>query len=413
MLVNKFLIEKYNYNVFFYLKHPLFYDNMGAGNKTDHHKQDANELYIVYKLQEILEKKDKHITKDSLKKKDDYLKHCDISKIKISSCYTDITDIHAHVIIDNLITNYPESRFDIVCVETEYRNQSKKGDFLIKFSDDKQDKSVSLKCYKNSINRVQVCSGTWNSFLSRFFLNKELNTAPGIYKSKDDESFSSGKYQKRDEFILENYKKGQKIVENFHILDKIFNKKKDLYIKSSKYEKITEEGENKFKKDCEKYGKQATLICKENLKAVKSDKIKKIILDMLGFHNNGEELLFLDKEQMFISLFDKDFKRFIELLNNNDTKINVNTKKQSLIFDFVNNTKSLLEVNIPFTFNKNGTWFLDKKYKNTDNKFYHEKEGIYLSYGDRRPKKSREFATSTNTWINFSKILTQMRSKKL
>ena len=395
------------------MKYPLTRSNMGAGNKSDHHKQDANELYIVYKLQELLENKDRHITKDSAKKKNDYLIHCDISKIKTSSCYTDITDMHTPVIIDSLVMNYPGSRFDIVCVETEFRNQSKKGDFLIKFSDDKQDKSVSLKCYKNSINRVQVCSGTWNSFLSRFFLNKELNTAPGMYKSKDDESFSCGNLQKRDEFILENHKKGGKIVENFHILDKTFNKKKDLYTKSSKYEKITEEGENKFKKDCEKYGRQAALICKENLKAVKSDKIKQIILDMLGFHNNGEELLFMDKKQMFISLFDKDFKRFIELLNNNDTKINVNTKKQSLSFDFVNDKKSLLEVNIPFTFNKNGAWFLDKKYKNTDNKFYHEKEGIYLSYGDRRPKKSREFATSTNTWINFHKVLTQVRSKKL
>ena len=171
--------------------------------------------------------------------------------------------------------------------------------------------------------------------------------------------------------------------------------------------------EYKFKKDCEKYGRQAALICKENLKAVKSDKIKKSILDMLGFHNNGEEMLFLDKKQMFISLFDKDFKRFIELLNDNNTTIDVDTKKQSLSFDFINNKKTVLEVNIPFTFNKNGTWFLDKKYKNTDNKFYHEKEGIYLSYGDRRPKKSSEFATSTNTWINFHKVLTQVRSKKL
>ena len=388
---------------------------MGAGNKSDHHKQDANELYIVYKLQELLENEDKHITKDSIKKRDDYLKQCETSNIKASSCYTDITDIHASTIVDSLIMNYPETKFDIVCVETEFRNQSKKGDFLIIFSDDKEDKSVSLKCYKNKtgINRIQVCSGTWNSFLSRFFLYKELNTAPGVYKGKDDKTFSSGKLQKRDEFILENHKKGPKIVENFHILDKIFNKKKELYIKSSKYSKITEKGEMKFKKDCKKYGKQATLICKETLKAVKSDKVKQIILDMLGFHNNGEELLFLDKNQLFISLFDKDFKRFIELLNDNDTKININTKKQSLSFDFVNDKKPLLEVNIPFTFNKNGAWFLDKKYKNTDNKFYHEKEGIYLSYGDRRPKKSCEFSTSTNTWINFRKILTQLRSKKI
>ena len=56
---------------------------------------------------------------------------------------------------------------------------------------------------------------------------------------------------------------------------------------------------------------------------------------------------------------------------------------------------------------------LVKSKMNKEFSFTFEKEGIYLSYGDRRPKKSCEFATSTNTWINFRKILTQLRSKKI
>ena len=84
MLVNKIFNRKKDYgDKFFLFEIPLTRSNMGAGNKSDHHKQDANELYIAYKLQEELENKDKHITKDSAKKKNDYLIHCDISKITV------------------------------------------------------------------------------------------------------------------------------------------------------------------------------------------------------------------------------------------------------------------------------------------------------------------------------------------
>ena len=33
----------------------------------------------------------------------------------------------------------------------------------------------------------------------------------------------------------------------------------------------------------------------------------------------------------------------------------------------------------------------------------HRKEGLVLDYGQRRPKKSREIATSINTYVEFEK----------
>ena len=63
----------------------------------------------------------------------------------------------------------------------------------------------------------------------------------------------------------------------------------------------------------------------------------------------------------------------------------------------VDNLGEILKIDIPFTLQKNGGWFLPKeKYEGT---IYHKKEKKDLMYGERRPKKSKEINTSTNMWF--------------
>ena len=60
-----------------------------------------------------------------------------------------------------------------------------------------------------------------------------------------------------------------------------------------------------------------------------------------------------------------------------------------------------MNIEVPFTLQKNGAWHLPKvKYSGTQ---YNEKEGIDLLHGERRPKKSKEIATSINTYLNLKK----------
>jgi hypothetical protein len=64
----------------------------------------------------------------------------------------------------------------------------------------------------------------------------------------------------------------------------------------------------------------------------------------------------------------------------------------------VNGSRTLLQVDVPFTINKNGAWISGDYYTGTR---WHAKEGRQLAWGQRRPKKSRELATSINTYVNF------------
>ena len=60
----------------------------------------------------------------------------------------------------------------------------------------------------------------------------------------------------------------------------------------------------------------------------------------------------------------------------------------------------ILHVDIPFTLQKNGAWYLPKEeYEGTQ---YHSGEKKELVYGERRPKKSKEINTSTNMWFKIS-----------
>jgi len=61
----------------------------------------------------------------------------------------------------------------------------------------------------------------------------------------------------------------------------------------------------------------------------------------------------------------------------------------------------IVNIEVPFTLQKNGAWHLPKKkYSGAE---YHNKEGIDLLHGQRRPKKSKEISTSTNTYLNLKK----------
>ena len=155
-----------------------------------------------------------------------YFKKINYPKIDFTSCYTKITDKHYKKVVKNLIASFPKNKFDIICVETTYRNQSKKGDFIIKFDSGKI-LSVSLKSYKKGFNSIQLCSGTWNSFLVRFFLDKNENTSPGMYVDTKCKAFRGASISKRDEYIKQNFPEDLscKILANFHELDEIHKRR--------------------------------------------------------------------------------------------------------------------------------------------------------------------------------------------
>ena len=70
---------------------------------------------------------------------------------------------------------------------------------------------------------------------------------------------------------------------------------------------------------------------------------------------------------------------------------------QGLGIEFVHENVVVLKAQVPFTINKNGAWISGTPYAGVR---LHHKEGVELAFGQRRPKKSRELATSVNTYLD-------------
>ena len=77
------------------------------------------------------------------------------------------------------------------------------------------------------------------------------------------------------------------------------------------------------------------------------------------------------------------------------------TNGKGLLFTLCDSVGVIVNIEVPFTLQKNGAWHLPKtKYIGTQ---YHNKEGVALIHGERRPKKSKEISTSINTFLNLKK----------
>ena len=362
-----------------------------------HFTQDALEAYCVAKLTELSENDNLSINNDSKSKYQVYEDYCDERDIdpsvdKSGKVYYETYNQYLPVFWENLKNCYPDSKFDFVDVEKEYRNLKKKGDFVIEI-ENVGSKSVSLKAYKKDIKRIQVCSGTFNSFITNFCFDKK---GVGTYWAQDGGSFHGKDVEKRDGEIeklgLSN------ILPDLHKLDKINSDAKEYFVyndESEWYQNI-EKDWVQSRKDCGHLGKDLTLkIISENFS---DEQVKSRLLDQIGF-NGEEELLLLDPDRVIDSITDKNFQSLINRVRF-DSTINYYKKGKGINFDFVDgNGDVLLTVYIPFTLNKNGAWYLPKDKKGK----FHKKEGIFLEYGQRRPKKSKELCTSINSYVELGK----------
>ena len=154
---------------------------------VEHYIQDAFEIRAVGLLQALAEQRGVAITHDSAEKLaefDDYLRVRGALRPQLSRTHGGYYDIyeasldrHLPNFVDRLVERMPGEAFDVVNVEAEARNAGRKEDFLIVRRQDEPIR-VSLKNYRASAQRPQVCSGTYNSFIVNFLL--ESAGGPGM-----------------------------------------------------------------------------------------------------------------------------------------------------------------------------------------------------------------------------------------
>lgn len=370
---------------------------MGAGSCQDHYIQDAAEFYWVYICQKKLEENGKNITsvEERLTEFNDYCSERDITDCFDSSDYKINMDKCVEQFIANLIKLYPDKQMDITNVESEYRNKGKKGDFLISFNDG-EEISISLKNYQNGYDSIQLKSGTWHSIINNFALDPA--DGPGMYI---DHAGNGRKFRAQGKSLKkrnDNYEKlglGE-IVKILEDLDSILLKIKNKYILSEDTKFFNDKVSLMWREDCKLLGHTGIELVIKALNLLPKDTIKTKLLKDTDLINEEELLLIGPNGEMMCSLYNEKYKNLL-LRVNNGCDIDYKIHGKNLRFYLNDREGEILNIDIPFTLQKNGAWFIPKnKYEGT---LFHKKENKYLMYGERRPKKSREINTSTNIWF--------------
>jgi hypothetical protein len=370
---------------------------MGAGCTKDHFIQDAAESYAVYLLQSCAVDNEVAIADNVSEKYHTFIQYCQDRCILDEfnkSIYKKNIDVVINKFVLDLIAKYPNRKFDFVDVEREFRDKKLKGDFIIRFEDGSST-SVSLKNYKKGFNRIQLCSGTWNSLLNSFLF--ESAGVGTFFDPFTQEVFQGCNREYRDSLIEKLGYDALKEVYTFFDTINDTIKKFYTYGEQARYWKNVSA---QWKGDCATYGLKAAEKIISALDSIPKDMVKNRIIKMAGL-NYDEEILLVGNGKYLCSLFNQKYAQILERVNSAESVVKYTINGKGLLFTLCDSVGVIVNIEVPFTLQKNGAWHLPKtKYVGTQ---YHNKEGVALIYGERRPKKSKEISTSINTFLNLKK----------
>lgn len=374
----------------------------------DHYVQDALELYTVAYMQRLAEQDGvddpTSVTSDDLLHITNvYLKNHDLTWETILSSankpYLDNIMEYVPIFFDDLRSSHKGSKFSFSYVGTEGRKQSIKGDFNVKIVGETVDeRSVSFKNYRGSAAAVQTNSGTFLSFALGFFLNKPRG--PGVWQNPKDENdtYSSGKkgFIGWRNKVLKDNGCTDELIELFIKLDSITQMMRSEFLDSDDYKMFDE---SKVRAKQKKLGKEGAEVLLNIISSMDEEVFRSKVLSSIGFDGN-EDILILSAKGVADTLTDETFASLVE--RTRYAKTQTRRVDQSIIVTFSDDAGEVLTVRIPCTLNTNGAWYRDGE--PYDGSRWHEKEQRDLWWGERRPKKSRQIATSTNMYVQLGGV---------
>ncbi len=365
---------------------------MGAGNTKTHYIQDAAEAWIVYLLQKLSVDNGTAITNNVEEKLSAFNKHCEdkeIVKDFAKSSYKKNIDAIVDNFYADIVKKNPNKKFDIVDVEKEFRDKNLKGDFIIYFGENDYT-SFSLKNYGGGYNSIQLCSGTFNSFLNNFLF---VPNGVGMFDNPYTGKTFKGSDRKTRNDLLKKMELSS-IIPFYSELDKIQDKMRNFYINDSSA-KFFYNIADKWKKDCHDYGHNAAKVIFDAMKIIDNDAVKDRIMKMSGL-GGDEELLLIGMGKYFTSWNDT----YINLINRcKNATVEYSIYGKGLRFVLKDTDGDIIDIDIPMTLNANGAWYKKGLKEKFDGVEYKNKEGVYLAWAERRPKKSKEITTSVNCWM--------------
>jgi hypothetical protein len=315
--------------------------------------------------------------------------------------YKQNADLQLPAFVDRLATKFPGATLAFEDVEKEYRNLGRKGDFLVTVGGSSGPPiAVSLKNYIGSggVTRPQVGSGTFASFAASFIFDR---VGPGKYiDPRDPPATFQGKNVAVREAVLRHMGRND-LIKPLAVLDRLQAEVRDEFLGP----------------DCEYYDKArvkaaAKRVAEEGIETVLDvfrlvgiDTIRERFLSRIGL-DGKEEALFFDSERYVDSITNWRYHDKRQQLNADETTFTVGQHLQGIRFAFAQGATSLLTTHVPFTINTNGAWYRPNPktpYKGT--RTYNDKGyRVQLYWGQRRPHKSKEIATSINTYVDLAKV---------
>jgi hypothetical protein len=365
---------------------------MGAGNTKTHYKQDAAEAWIVYRLQKLSAENGTAITDNVEEKLSAFINHCEDKGIVEDfdkSSYKKNVDAIVDNFYNDIVKKYPNKKFDVVDVEKEFRDKNLKGDFVIYFGENDYI-SFSLKNYKGGYNSIQLCSGTFLSFINNFlFVPDGVGMFINPYTGK---RFKGSNCEIRNNILK---KMGlSSLIPFYSKVEDIQEEMRNFYINDPSA-KFFYNIADKWKKDCHDYGHEAAKLISESMKFIDNDLVKERVMKMSGL-GGDEELLLIGKGKYFTSWNDK----YIDLINRcKNATVEYKVYGKAIRFVLKDTDGDIIDFDVPMTLNANGSWYKKSLKEKFDGVEYKDKEGKDLAWAERRPKKSKEITTSVNCWM--------------
>ncbi len=381
------------------------------GTKLDndqHSIQDSNEAYAVYVAQVTAEDLGVATERSSRERYAEfatYLHNCGLSLDEwehgLYGKYKANVDTQVPKFVARLADTYHESTFDFELREKEERIEGNKADMIVKVSGLEAAHRVSVKNYigAGGILKPQVSSGTFLSFACEFVFDR---VGVGVYTDPRDSALFDGNPTFRGSnntqrnAVLE-FERREEFIEPLMFLDRCQQEMRAELLGP----------------DCEFYDAVRVRSVVERIAqpAIESvlhifgllgeDKVRWKFLAKIGM-DGKEEALFFDSHRVVDSITNPRYHELRAWLNAETTAFSFFQHRQNIRFEFTDGVQTF-KTDVPFTINTNGAWYRPKQHYEGSVTYDDKGHDVDLFWGQRRPYKSREIATSTNTYVDLSK----------
>lgn len=281
--------------------------------------------------------------------------------------------------------------------EAALRIKGVKADFLISVSG-QHEIPVSLKNYigTGGITRPQVSSGTFLSFACGFVFDR---VGVGQYSDPRQPGavFRGSNTVARNAVLA--FENRQELIEPLDVLEQLQ--------REMRTELLSEEcrmyDADTVRAVVDRIADPGIHTVLEIFDLLGHEEVRTAMLARMGM-DGTEESLFFDSDRFVDSITMPAYHQLRERLNDEETQFSVFQHGQSIRFAFHNGSQLVLKTDVPFTINTNGAWHRPRERYSGRQRIIDKGRPVDLLWGERRPRKSLEIATSTNTYIDLAGV---------